>query len=306
MQEPEEVIVIAGPTGAGKTALGIAVAERLGGEIISADSMQFYRGMEIGSAAPTPEEQARAAHHFVSCLAPNEEMSAGEFQRVGRERIIELRAKGKRAIVVGGSGLYVRALVDGLMEGPPRQPEIRARLQAEAESLGAPALMARLQAVDPDYAAVITGEQDLIRIVRALEVHAATGKTLSAWHAAQAAEALPARRYGLSWDRAALYARINARVEAMVAGGWVAEVARLIAAGHGEDVARLKALGFREMAAYLRGEQTLEAAIALAQMHHRRYAKRQLTWFRADPRIHWLGMPGDIGRLADAIAQDLG
>lgn len=304
MQDTQKVIAIVGPTGSGKTALGIAVAQRLGGEILSADSMQFYRGMEIGSAAPTLEERTRVPHHFVSCLAPNEEMSAGEFQRLGRERIVALHAEGKRAIVVGGSGLYVRALIDGLMEGPPRQPEIRERLQAEAESLGAPALMARLREVDPAYAAVLTSDQDRIRIVRALEVFEATGKTLTEWHAAQAADALPAARYGLNWDRPALYARINARVEAMVAMGWVDEVRQLVAAGYAEQIDRLKALGFREIAAHLRGGQTLQEAIAQAQMHHRRYAKRQLTWFRADTRIDWLAMPCEIETLADEIARE--
>jgi tRNA dimethylallyltransferase len=306
MQDAQKVIVIVGPTGSGKTALGIAVAERLGGEIISADSMQFYRGMEIGSAAPTPEEQARVKHHFVSCLGPDEEMSAGEFQRRGREVIAGLHAAGKRAVVVGGSGLYVRALVEGLMEGPPRQPEIRARLHAEAEAAGTENLVARLRSVDPAYAAILTGERDLIRIVRALEVYEATGRTLSDWHTAQAADALPATFYGLAWERAVLYARINRRVEAMIAAGWVDEVSQLIAAGYGSEVERLKALGFREIAAHLRGEQTLAEAVALTQMHHRRYAKRQLTWFRAEEQINWLAMPREMEELVKTIGSEYG
>lgn len=298
---PSKNIVIVGPTGSGKTALGVAVAERLGAEIISADAMQFYHGMEIGSAAPTPAERARVKHHFVSCLAPDESMSAGEFQRRGRAVITALHTAGKPAVVVGGSGLYVRALMDGLFEGPPRQPAIRARLREELAEQGAPALMARLRAADPAYAATLTSENDAVRIVRALEVFEATGRPLSAWHATQAADALPAAYYGLAWDRAALYRRIDSRVEAMVAAGWVDEVRQLLAAGYAGEIERLKALGFREIAAHLRGEQTLAEAIAQAQLHHRRYAKRQLTWFRQDPRITWLRMPAKPDILATSI-----
>lgn len=297
--------MIAGPTGSGKTALGIEVAARLGGEIISADSMQVFRGMEIGTAAPTPDEQARVPHHLVSCVSPSATMAAGEYQRLGRERIAALHAGEKRAIVVGGSGLYIKALINGLFEGPPRQPALRDRLHAEASALGGAALMARLRACDPEYAAQLTSENDLIRIVRALEVFESTGRTFSAWHAEHQAEAapLPARFFALQWDRAALYARIDARVQQMIHAGWLEEVQRLLDAGHADDLARIKALGYREIAAHLRGEQSLAKAIANAQMHHRRLAKRQLTWFRRDPRIHWLpaaGAEGEATRLAEA------
>jgi len=306
-----DLIVIAGPTASGKTALGIAVAERIGAEIISADSMQCYRGLEIGSAAPTPAEQARVRHHFVSCIAPNEVMAAGEFQRRARETVAALHAAGKRVVVVGGAGLYVEALVDGLFEGPPRQPEIRARLQAEAATdAGRAALLARLRNVDPSYAAALTSENDLIRIVRALEVFESSGETFTALHAQhQAAVApLPARFYGLQWDRAQLYARINARLLAMIAEGWVEEVQRLLDAGYGAQLERIKALGYREITAHLRGEQSLPEAIAKSQMHHRRLAKRQLTWFRQEPRMQWLatmGTPEETERHADAIVAAL-
>lgn len=303
-----DIIVIAGPTASGKTALGIAVAERLGAEIISADSMQFYRGMEIGTAAPTAAEQARVKHHFVSCLAPDEEMAAGEFQRRAREVIADLQSAGKRAVVVGGSGLYIRALVNGLFEGPARHPGIRERLKAEAAADGNASLLERLRAVDPAYAAILSSANDLIRIVRALEVYESTGTPFSQWHAEHQAELtpLPARFFGLEWERAALYARIDARVEQMIAAGWVNEVRALVDAGYGEHMERLKALGYREIAAHLRGEQSLEEAVANSQMHHRRLAKRQLTWFRRDSRMHWLpvcGAPGEADRLADAITQ---
>ena len=237
-------------------------------------------------------------------------MAAGEFQRQARAQIAELHAAGKRAVVVGGSGLYINALIDGLFEGPARQPEIRTRLKAEAANLGNAALLARLRAVDPAYAAILSSENDLIRIVRALEVFESTGTPFSQWHAEHQAELtpLPARFFGLEWDRTALYARIDRRVEAMVEAGWVAEVEALIAARFGEHLERLKALGYREIAAHLRGEQPLADAIANSQMHHRRLAKRQLTWFRRDARMQWLpasGTPEEGQRLSDKIVASL-
>lgn len=306
-----DLVVIAGPTASGKTALGIAVAERIGAEIISADSMQCYRGLEIGTAAPTAAERARVRHHFVSCIAPDAVMTAGEFQRRARETVLDLHTAGKRVVVVGGSGLYIEALVDGLFEGPPRQPQIRARLQTEATmDAGRAALLARLRDVDPAYAAALTSENDLVRIVRALEVYESSGETFSALHARHQAAVSPltAHFYGLQWDRAQLYARINLRLEMMVAQGWLEEVRDLLDAGYGPQLERIKALGYREITAQLRGEQTLAEAVAKSQMHHRRLAKRQLTWFRQEPRMHWLPTTGtaeEIERHADAIAATL-
>jgi len=305
MSSAPQAIVIAGPTASGKTALAIALARRLGTEIISADSMQFYRGMEIGSAAPTAIEQAQAKHHFVGCLSPSEGLPAGVFHSRAREIVARLNARGRIAVVCGGSGLYVNALLDGIIDAPPKQPEIRARLKAEAATHGAPVLMQRLRSIDPDYAATLSSGNDLIRIVRALEVYEVTGEPLSHWHARHRREEQPlaAHCYALAWDRAALYARINLRVEAMIAAGWVEEVRRLLAAGHGPDLLRLKALGYREIIAHLAGEQDLATAIAAAQQHHRRLAKRQLTWFRADPRIHWL--PLDESTDMEALSSEI-
>lgn len=284
------LLAVVGPTASGKTALAIAVAERLGTEIISADSMQFYQGMEIGSAAPTPEERARMPHHFVSFLKPDQEMAAGEFERLARQTAATLNARGKPAVAVGGSGLYISALIDGLFPGPGRNQTLRNRLKTEAAEKGNAYLMERLRAADPEYAAALTSENDLVRIVRALEVIEITGQPFSRLHQEHRAQAEPleAIQVALTWDREALYERINRRVDQMITMGWVDEVRNLIACGYGPHIERLKALGYREIAAYLRGEQTLENAISATKMHHRRYAKRQLTWFRADPRIHWL------------------
>lgn len=292
------IVAVVGPTASGKTALALALAERLDTEIISADAMQFYRGMEIGTAAPTASERARVPHHFVGFLQPDQPMAAGEFERLARGVVGDLNARGKPAVVVGGSGLYISALIDGLFPGPGRNAALRHRLQSEAAEKGNAHLMARLRAVDPAYAASLTSENDLVRIVRALEVYEITGEPFSRLHAEHRAQAEPldAIQMALWWDREALYDRINHRVDQMVADGWVGEVEALLGQGYGPHLERLKALGYREIAAYLQGDQTLEAALEATRMHHRRYAKRQLTWFRADPRIHWL--PADTALMA--------
>ena len=290
----EPVIVVVGPTGSGKTSLAIEIAEQLGGEILSADSMQFYRGMEIGTAAPNAEEQARVPHHFVSFINPDELMAAGRYQSLGRACLNKLQQAGKRAVVVGGSGLYVNALIDGLFEGPGRDEGIRNQLMEEAAVKGNEALMEQLRDIDPDYAAQLSSANDLIRIVRALEVHAITGTPYSVLHEEhqRKADRVEARFFALEWDRAQLYERINARVDSMVAAGWVEEVQTLVEEGYGPSLESLKALGYREIAQHLEGNQSLEDAIEATKMHHRRYAKRQLTWFRGDKRIHWLPYDG--------------
>ena len=299
------LISVAGPTASGKTALAIALARRLDTEIVSADSMQFYRGMEIGTAAPTPEELEAAPHHFVSFLQPDETMAAGHYERLARSVVRRLNESGRTAVAVGGSGLYLSALIDGLFEGPARDPEIRARLREEARTHGNAHLMAQLRAVDPEYAESLTSENDQVRLVRALEVHEITGEPFSKLHREHRARTapLPAVHVGLDWDREALYERIDTRVDRMIEAGWVEEVRRLIDAGYGPHIERLKALGYREIAAHLRGEQTLEEAITATKMHHRRYAKRQLTWFRGDPRIHWI--PAAAGVDAEQLASNV-
>ena len=291
------MLAVVGPTASGKTRLGIELAGALDGEIVSADSMQFYRGMEIGTAAPTPEEQAEVRHHFVSFLTPDQDMAAGEFQRLARACIADMQPRGRTAVVVGGSGLYLRALMDGLFDGPPRDERIRARLRQEAREQGNARLMERLRAVDPDYAATLTSENDQVRLVRALEVYEVTGSTLSALHRQHRAslEAMPVVQVGIRIDRETLYQRIDRRVDMMLEAGWVAETERLLDAGYGPHLDRLKALGYREIAAHLRGEQDLATAVSAAKQHHRRYAKRQMTWFRADPRIHWLDWSPQAG-----------
>ena len=296
------VLAIVGPTGSGKTALGVRVAEALHTEIISADSMQFYRHMAIGTGAPTAEERQRVRHHFVDFLEPNEDFSAGKFAELARDIVDRLNAEGKTAVVVGGSGLYVRALLGGLFSGPGKDDAVRARLHEEALVLGNDALYARLQEVDAAYASVIN-PNDLRRIVRALEVFELAGRPLSVLHREhrEASKSLESLVVGLNHDRAALYARVEARVDQMLAAGLIEEVQHLLDLGYGADIERLRSLGYREMTACLRGECTREEAVELMKRNTRRYAKRQLSWFRREPGIEWLDASDDTDLVTEIL-----
>jgi tRNA dimethylallyltransferase len=284
-----QAVVIAGPTASGKTSLGLDLAERLDTEIVSADSMQIYRGMEIGTAAPIADELARVRHNLVGIIEPNEHFSAGEFQKRSRAVVAQLNVRGRVAVVVGGSGLYLRALIDGLHEAPERDEELRKEYRSFANQHGVDALHTRLQEVDPGYAAQI-GQHDLRRIVRALEMFELTGTTYTEHHRAHQAalDPLNALWIGIEWPREELYARIDARVDKMIAAGFEDEVRRLVSGGHAEHLLRIKTLGYREFLAYFRGDQTRDDAIEHMKRNTRRFAKRQLAWFRPDKRIHWL------------------
>lgn len=285
--KPLPLLVVAGPTASGKTALAVALAERLDTEIISADSMQVYRGMALGTGAPSADELARVRHHFIGCLDPSEQFSAGAFGAAGRAVVERLWAEGRTPVVAGGSGLYVRALTDGLFEGPARVASVRTRLHREAEGCGLATLYERLQAVDPDYAARIS-PGDARRIVRALEVAETTGKPFSQLHKEAEVPPLPAVYVGLDYPRAELYARIDRRVAEMVASGFAEEVRALVDAGHGDRLRTLRALGYREFMDYLAGARSLDEAQAAMQQVTRRFAKRQLSWWRGDARMHWI------------------
>ncbi len=292
------VLALLGPTGSGKTALSVRLAEVMDAEIVSADSMQFYRGMEIGTAAPSAELRARIPHHFVAFLDPLESvMAAGAFQQMARERIREIQRRGRQVVVVGGSGLYIRALLDGLFEGPARDDSIRERLRREADETSPAALYERLRRVDPLYAETLTSPNDLVRIIRALEVYELTGTPFSAWHHShrEHPSRLKALRVGLRPEREFLYRRIDARVREMFEAGWFDEVRALVENGKEAALWRLKTLGYREVLACLRGETSMEAALEVISRKHRQYARRQLSWFRHQPDIHWLDF-GDGAR----------
>ena len=279
---------IVGPTGAGKTAVAIKVAERSGAEIVNADSRQIYRLMDIGTAKPSPEELRRVRHHLIDLRNPDEPLDVTAFERLARAAIAEISSRGRPVLVVGGSGLYIRVLRDGIFQGPAADPALRVRLAARAAAIGTPALHAWLHELDPTAAERIS-PNDLIRITRALEVYELTGTPISEHHARHR---FSSGRYrsltiGITPPRELLYEAINRRFDAMIEAGFVEEVKRLIDAGYGRGTA-FTTTGYRELAAYLRGELDLASAIEGAKRESRRLAKRQLTWFRADPAITWL------------------
>ncbi len=289
------VIAVVGPTGSGKSDLAVALALELDGEVINADAMQFYRGMDIGTAKITVEERRGVRHHLLDTLDVTQEASVSDFQRQARAAVADIHARGRRAILVGGSGLYVRAALD-VLEFPGTDPDIRSRLGAEADKAGLAALRTRLEAVDPVSAARLG---DARRVVRALEVFELTGRPFSSF--------MPAREYfqpavqiGLEVDRELLKDRLAQRVHGMVANGLQAEVRRLDAAGLRNGKTASRALGYSQFLKVLDGEwdagQATEDTIAAT----RKFARRQLTWFRADPRITWLDWqdPDLIGKAA--------
>ncbi len=282
------LLAIVGATATGKSALGLFLAEHLDGEIINADALQVYRGLDIGTAKPGPEERARVPHHLIDILEPHERYSAGDFARRAREAVEEIRGRGRRPIVVGGSGLYLRALLEGLSPIPPGDPEVRQRLRERLDTEGLSALAAELRERDPETAARL-GAGDTQRILRALEVSLVSGEPLSAYISRQpfGAERIVALRVGLTLPRGILYDQIAGRVARMVEKGWVEEVRGLLAKGLSPDLPAFQAIGYRQLVHYLEGAWSLDRAIAETIRSTRRFAKRQETWFRKEPDITW-------------------
>jgi tRNA dimethylallyltransferase len=289
MAAQARVAFIVGPTGAGKTALAMEVAERLGAEIVNADSRQVYREMDVGTAKPTAAERARVPHHLIDIRSPGDPLDVATFAALAREAIADIERRGRRALVVGGSGLYLRALRGGIFEGPPASAQIRAQLEQIAAEQGVGALRERLRAVDPEAADRI-GYNDVYRITRALEVFELTGEPISVHQARHAFGARPfdSITLGIAPERKLLYEAIERRFDQMIAEGLVAEVARLLEAGHRPVRPPLATIGYKQIAAHLRGEMTLAEAVLVAKRESRRLAKRQMTWFRADREIVWL------------------
>jgi tRNA dimethylallyltransferase len=290
------VIAVVGPTGSGKSDLAVGLALELDGEVINADSMQFYRGMDIGTAKITLAERRGVPHHLLDTLDVTEEASVSDFQQDSRAAIEEVHSRGKRAILVGGSGLYIRAALD-VLEFPGTDPAVRRRLEAELETAGPAPLRARLEDVDPVSAARLG---DARRIIRALEVFELTGRPFSSF--------MPVREYfrpavqiGLTVDRELLRERLAQRVHGMVSGGLLAEVQRLDAAGLRRGRTAPRALGYAQFLRVLDGEAGVEQAAEETIVATRQFARRQLTWFRADPRITWLDWQ-DPGLVANAAA----
>ena len=284
------LICIAGPTASGKTALSIALAKELGAEIVSCDSMQIYKRMDIGTAKPTAEEMANIPHHMLSVAEPWEDFSVGKYCQMAAPIVDDILARGKTAIIVGGTGLYMDALIKGNDFAPVPATGRREELEELAQTQGIDAVIEKLRAVDPASADRLH-PSDRKRIIRAMEVYLETGETITEHN--RKTQLLPPR-YQPIWfgledaERSALYARIDRRVEQMLEHGLIKEIQSLLTEGIPEKCTAMQAIGYREFIDALRGRSSMETAIALVQQSSRKYAKRQLTWFRRNPAIHWL------------------
>jgi tRNA dimethylallyltransferase len=289
--------VVAGPTASGKTRLAVDLALRLGGEIVNADSQQLYRGLDVGTAKPTAEERAAVPHHILDVAEPGEAMDAKRWSALADSAIAAISARGRFPLVVGGTGLYLRALLHGVVDAPGRDPELRARLEAEAAREGRAALHRRLAEVDAEAAARIR-PNDLVRIVRALEV-AAGGTTQSVLFARHrfAPQRYRARVLVLDLPRAELHRRIDTRVEAMFSGGLLEEARGLLERFRRHPLPKLP-IGYGQAIACVRGELPLAEAVRQVQAAHRRYARRQVIWLRKEQGVEWLSPPLDIEKTA--------
>ena len=287
-QPDAPLIVIAGPTASGKTALALALAEQFSGEIVSCDSVAVYRGMEIGTAKPTLDERARVPHHLIDIAWPDEPCTAGDYSRLAREAIAGITGRGRLPIVAGGTGLYLRALLDGLFPAPQRHEPLREKLRTRAEQKSPAHVHSILARLDPAAATRIHAN-DTPKVIRAIEVTlAAKAPMTQQWERPRdALTGYRVLRLGLNPPRAALYDRINRRAAEMFDRGLVEETTQLVET-YGYECRALTSLGYAQAVAVLRGQFTREDAVAVAAQGHRNYAKRQLTWFRKDPEIQWL------------------
>lgn len=281
------LVVVLGPTASGKTGLALHLAERFSGEIVNCDSVAVYREFEIGTAKPSSQERSRVPHHLIEIAGPTELITAGDYARLARQAIHEISLRGRLPIIAGGSGLYLRALLEGLFAGPPRSEELRARLRERMAERGPEYLHRILRRLDPAGAQSIHAN-DVPKVIRAVEVsiHARAPMTELWQEGREPLRGFHILRIGLNPDREALYQRINARAREMFAAGLIAET-RALADHYGRAARPLSSLGYKQAMQYLAGELSLEEAIMAAQQGHRNYAKRQMTWFRREPEVQW-------------------
>jgi tRNA dimethylallyltransferase len=287
-QTRPRIILVLGPTAVGKSEVAFELAETLEAEIINADSQQVYRYMDIGTAKPTKEQREVVSHHLIDIVDPNEDFNAALFRTLATEALEKIQSRGKRAIVCGGTGLYIKALTRGLFVGPSADPAVRQRLTKELAAGGGRLLYERLAQVDPDAVSRIHSN-DRQRIIRALEVYELTGRPMTEWQKEHAFKEIhfDALKIGLARDRRELYDLINQRCERMLQEGLIDEVRWLVAHGYSLSLKALQSVGYRHAGLFFTGSMSLEAALSLMQRDTRRLAKRQLTWFRADEEIHW-------------------
>lgn len=306
---PPRIVVIGGPTATGKTALSVSLAKTFSGEVVNADSTQVYRGMDIGTAKPSEAERGGVPHHLFDIRDPDAQLSAAEWTRLADEAIADIAARGKVPFVTGGSGFYVRALLYGLFDAPEIDADVKARLEEEARTPeGLAALRAKLEAVDPAAAAKIHAN-DRFRTLRALEIFESSGERMSDLHERDASwkgEArFPALVIGLNLPRELLYERIDARQAAQVEAGLLEEYRALLAKGYSPELRLLNGLCYRHMRWVHEGKMTLDEAIRLDQRDNRRYAKRQLTWFKSTPGIRWFDPRTDSAAITQAVREFL-
>ena len=287
------LVVIVGPTGSGKTTLSLAIADKFHGEIVNCDSVAVYRDFEIGTAKPTAEERARAPHHLLDVVDPREPFTAGDYARMARDTIGDIAHRGCLPIVAGGTGLYLRALLEGLFEGPPRSEELRERLRERESTKGAGYLHRLLTRLDPDAATGIHAN-DTPKLVRAIEVCLSSGERMTEmWKRGRdPLRGFRVLKVGLNPDRNALYTRLNARAAKMFESGLVEET-RSLMERYGDDARPLASCGYAQTVQFLRGEIDRKLAVWAAQQSHRNYAKRQVTWFRREPDVQWITGFGD-------------
>jgi len=298
------LVVVLGPTASGKTALALAIARRFGGEIVNSDSVAMYREFEIGTAKPTRAERAEVPHHLLDCVDPLSDVTAGEYARHGRQALRDITARGHLPIVSGGTGLYLRALLEGLFAGPLRSEKMRERLRSRVEEQGAQHVHGILQRLDPTAAQRIHAN-DVGKVIRAIEVSLAARRPMTElWQQGRKPlTGFRVLRLGLNPDRNSLYLRINARAEMMFAEGLITETKGLLEK-YGAAARPLYSLGYKQAAQFLRGEVGEKAALSAAQQAHRNYAKRQMTWFRREPEVHWLLGFGSTAEIqTEAIAE---
>jgi tRNA dimethylallyltransferase len=295
------LLVILGPTASGKSELGIRLAQELDGEVLACDSTQVYRHFDIGTGKVLPAERRGIPHHLIDLVEPDEVFTAGEYAARATTVLADVTARGKLPIMTAGTGLYLRALLEGLSDAPTRSEELRERLRRKARAKGALHLHAVLARIDPAAAKRIA-PRDTQKIIRAIEIRMLAGKSVREIHGAgrKGLQGYAVTKIGLNPSRAPLYERIHARVRGMLASGWLDEVHRLIEQGVPREAKPFQFIGYAELREHLEGRISLAAAIESIQQSTRRYAKRQLTWFRKEPGVHWLAGSGED----PAIQQD--
>ena len=300
------LIILVGPTCAGKSELALSLALQYRMEIVSADSLQVYRYLDTGTAKPSLEDRKKVKHHLIDVADPDEEFSAVRFMELAREVIDSLLREGTSVLVVGGTGLYIKALTKGIFRGPAADEKLRSEIKKDVQKLGKEYLYQRLKEVDPASASRIH-PNDTYRIMRALEVYELTQKPMSSYQSSHAFRESPYRsvKIGIERERKELYQRIEKRVERMIKGGLVEEVKGILKKGYNPELKPLQSLGYRQVIACLNGAYDLDEAIRLIKRDTKRYAKRQLTWFKGDPEVEWFSLPQDAERIEERIQNAL-